>query len=498
METATREPPKLPRPAGWPRAWVLAVALVAVAAPWVLMWLVLGMGSLGALLALALSFLLTGGLLAAHWWTWSARWRRVSEGLAQARERDGQVCPMCHQTPATSPDAPRCCRAAPTGWDADAYRAWWQTVRDRGIMDHSLWSAFGDARSRWRTWRPGTMTLLWPALGLFGPLATGSLPVDAWEWLLLLAPRAIFGYGFDLFIRGFGLVRFGPLACAQCSYPLAGSSAPKCPECGSAWRAPGGSVSQRRAPRWSLAATGLVIAVLGGTMWWHLTMGGGAWIRRFQPTASLILVAANNGPSTFIPSDAAWRELARRTLVPAEESTLFDALLDGRSRSSFMSALPRNWVTAFLAAGKASPAQLARWRRGSFVPELTAPAAVRVGEPIPIEIRGEHMEQLLPPAVGVAVHLGTVGFEGDPPSPPKGGPGAWTLEISQRKTIPSAELRSDVPGVREIVVTVWLVARPYGQLSKPVEWNADGTPLLPPDGLWAEPIELRRSITVGP
>ncbi len=322
---------------------------------------------------------------------------------------------------------------------------------------------------------------------------------DAVSWILLLVPRTLLGYGIDLAGRGVGGWIGTERVCKQCSYPTFGSmSSERCPECGNAWRAAGASRRNRGPSRPRFFVVGGAVAIVGLVLMWHWSMGGGAWLRRMQPTTGLIRAATSTGSNSPLLRMTAWSELGQRTLTAQEETALFDAILDLRKTQLNLPGTEDTWVLAQMAAGNATPAQIARWRRESFEPQVELPASVRTGETLRIEIHGEHVAPLLPPACGVTVHLVGAWFDGAEPSLATTTTGAWTLDISQGRATPTIDVVSDRSGARELVIRLWLVARGYGALKQPLTWNADGTPILPADALWAEPIELRRSVVVAP
>ena len=431
------------------------------------------------------------------------RERAIERLLVEQASRDSQVCPWCGGTPTVTPTrtpaTTPCCRRAPKSWTAADYRAWWGLVAASGRNAGAVaWPRGDQLLSVLGRWLPGTQTLFWTGLAMLP--ASDATPLDPIVLALLLGPKVLIGYGLDLAGRSTISVLTGPRVCSRCSYPCVGEPRPqRCPECGQSWLLATGTKAGSRQVDRPLLTAGMSILVAGALLQFaQLSAPVGRWLRSIQPTSSLLRVAAANGPGTMVDSDAAWAELAKRTLSPAEESLLFDQLLVVRRQSAFMSPSAKTWAQGYLARNLGSAEQLRRWRTESFEVTLEAPSSVRVGEQVRLRVTGTHHEELLPPAVGVTVHLGGVRTEGGVLLAPGGGRGFWSLEISQRKTVPEIDLVFREPGTHELRVRLWLVARSYGYLTNPIEWNEDGTPVLPADALWAEPVDLRHPITVLP
>lgn len=478
-----------------PSIWIAAIALVAAALPLVIIVVVLAyVGPTGFPMG-PFAFAIGGPLLvvipvmvfALRKSKWAVR------GLVLSRERDGLVCPHCHGRPATSANEVACCRKAPRDWSEDDYRAWWQSMAKGDAHAVSLPT---NDESRLHRWRPGIMTLTFGSLGL----VTRVIPYSTWDVVTIIescGPWILMGYGSDLGSRGFGGWRAGRVVCAACGYPRhAGTTAFRCSECGNDWtRRLGVKLERRKQPR--LIAAGIAAMLLGLLFMVQVGFFGSAWLRRMQTTSGLIRAATDSSPGGFASRNGAWTELNRRQLSPAEQTRLFHAILDHRLRSLAVFGQPNLFVNAFLASGLATEADLRRLRVESFTPRLDHSAIAEVGEPITITVGGQRHEEFLPPAHGVAVYLGGAWFDGES-APSAGGRGHWTLEIHQGKDQPVVELRSSSAGKRAFTVRLWLVARRFGLLQNPIDWNSDGTPVLPPDGLWAEPVDVRGSIVVRP
>lgn len=474
----------------------LALAGSLVVAPWIVMYAVLsayvGAPTLGSVTIWSCAYTVVLGVAVVL----GRRVRRsVLRGLALSRERDGLVCPRCHGRPAIAPGEPKCCGRAPTDWSHDDYREWWRSVATGAVAPHAL---AGPRREGWRAFVPGIGAL---AMGLAGVLF-GALPGGAWDTVSVIEavlPFAFWGYGMDLFGRGVGGWRPGRTACAACGYlKVPGTTSRLCPECGANWSLQGGTRLERGPKDRRFIAAGIACYLIGLALMLTPFFGVVSPLRRLQSTSALIAAATTPGVMARNTNDAAWTELNRRTLTPAEERLLFHAVLDQRRHRAFMFGPPAVFVSTYLTAGNANDEDIRRYRREPFTPRLVHPSTGRVGEEIVVVLEGERHEEFLPPAVGVTIHRGWIRFEDEPEPPPHGGSGAWTLEIGQRKALPELRLRSDRAGERRFIARYWFVARSYGHLAKPIEWNEDGTPVLPTDALWAEPIDLEGTIRFEP
>lgn len=477
----------------------LALGGILVLAPWIVMYAVLSayvgaptLGSVAIWLCVASVAIGVPIAVAAH------VNRKVLRGLALSRERDGLVCPRCHGRPAIAPGQPPCCRHAPPDWSHDDYRQWWRSIATGAVPPLTM-PVVAPRREGWRAFAPGFGVLTMGSVGLL----TRALPGGAWDSVSIIEailPFAVWGYGMDLFGRGVGGWRPGRSACAACGYlKVPGTTSRLCPECGANWTLQGGTRLERgpKDPRYVTA--GIVCYLIGfAIMLMPMIFGGPSVLRRFQSTNGLIYAATAGGIVGGTVNNAAWTELNRRTLTPAEDRRLFHAVLDQRRRRAFMLGPPALFVSTYLASGNANDEDILRHRREAFTPRLAHPATARVGEEVVVAFGGTRHEEFLPPAVGVTIHRGWIRFEDEPEPPPHGGSGAWTLEIGQRKALPELRLRSDRAGERRFIARYWFVARSYGHLAKPIEWNEDGTPVLPTDALWAEPIDLEGTIRFEP
>lgn len=463
-------------------AYVVVEALAVV-----VLWRTLTAGvprALGIAIAAAIGALVL--LVVLLWLAWTGR-----NALATfAENHHGEVCPFCRRRPKLEPGDERCCARAPRGWTREQYVEYWTLARK------SLFSANLLLRSGNPT--PRAVTLVPAVFIVIGAAFMGSLAVwrgDVFGGVVSgLRYLAFFG-GFTVLMRGINVRRSDRPRCVRCGYEQApDAESTHCPECGFFWRRAGGTTRTMFVRDGRFIALGAVMIVLAAASWINSLTGGTSFARRLQPTSSLIASAG----AGIASGNEIWNEIAVRTLTLQEERALCDRLLDARHSNPLLFGPPSNWMNAYFAAGKATPEQIHRLRAEAFGARLEAPSQARVGESVRVTVRGSHREEFLPPANGVTVHVGGQWFadESTAPRPTTGQPGYWTLDIANGRSVPVASVTSSRAGSREIVVRLWFIARSYGHLAEPVDWNDDGTPILPADGLWAESIDVRAPITI--
>mgnify|MGYP000882269726 CR=1 FL=1 len=249
--------------------------------------------------------------------------RRQARLLALAQAKDGRVCPWCGGDPPLSPDDAPCCRRNVKGWTPEHYQRYWGLAATDGGAATAFLVQTGNVTAT-TLWRWSSVAVLLPFA--FMPAISGQ---RGWMWetagsLVFLSICAV---GASIALGGFWrFSEFAPL-CAACRYPRSGST-PRCPECGHDWSARyTGTVMGRRNVARGRVFVGASIAFVGILLFATGRFWMGAVIVRLQSSSALI----ESTQATYsFEQRHAWAELQRRTLSPAEQSALFDHLLDSR------------------------------------------------------------------------------------------------------------------------------------------------------------------------
>ncbi|MDZ4753122.1 MAG: hypothetical protein SGJ11_01330 [Phycisphaerae bacterium] len=427
--------------------------------------------------------------------------RRRARAEQLLRERDGLVCPWCLGVPSVRPTDPHCCAQMPIDWTERDFLEYWTLAKSKPMTAAKMLVRDSDLVNPRSLWMPWVMTLSMSVFVAINAVFREVIMADGLAGLLSMLPMVLVGYAGDLLIRGFGLWR-GGLACAKCGYWAEGlASAERCPECGHAWRSrTDGLTRHRRVVRWAPLLVGCCILLPAGWLMLARPNAAMTMLRRMQSTTALTAAADLGGFRSS--SQSAWAEITRRTLSAQESGSLFDQLLEERSGAGTLFGVAQGWMAAHIASGAPTPEQMRRLRRESFMLKLTAPSRTRVGAKVTVQLGGDRSHEFLPPAVGVAVLVGGA-FFADQPDDVVGRTDVplFVINVDDRfgtSEFPAITLRADKPGNREIVAPCWLLARPYGQMTKPITWNADGTPQIPADALWSEAVEIRHRIQVEP
>lgn len=292
--------------------------------------------------------------------------------------------------------------------------------------------------------------------------------------------------------------------CAKCGHavPPGDDAASRCTECGAALRARGAVERGERVRRPGVAVAGVAVIAVAGLLAMGRTtmfMRGGA-VGAWMPTPVLIRSAARGG---LIDHNVAQRELATRSLAPAEEIALATAHIDGL-RIPFNEHRVDTAFLETLRLGNRLPNDLlVRWYRESVEVLLTAPRRAAAGEDIPISIEAEVFTggNLVwrPNLV-----IGEVAIDGVVVQGLRSQECA-TADVFMAKARPSPHAGgvdkpllapSPGPGTHTIRVRVWTIIRPVGAHPAPIEWFADGSPVAPADAFFADSVDLEARVRV--
>ncbi|MFM9995385.1 MAG: hypothetical protein ACKVU4_06240 [Phycisphaerales bacterium] len=314
--------------------------------------------------------------------------------------------------------------------------------------------------------------------------------------------------------------------CAACGYDVSGAPQPadpgdRCPECGTEFRVPGGTVVGERRVHRGLVVMGVVL--VAGQFVWYATLARSpsammGWYTPYLPTGSLIR-EVTGAPRGFTRDE--WAELNTRTLTPDDEVRLARGLIELRARQHYMDPAAETWLDAYAKSGGMPADLLERFCAEWLDLWLVAPARVRVGESVTIGLAGDYRGNIGAAGGGAAL-VARIVFEGfrvgDDPEPQARavtsihGMRLMSTEILNDRMRGSTRSRPDalgdrspqltvtpnVQGTLRIRAAVWIIVNPQASGLNPVVWNDDGTPVLPADAVWTKRVELERTIEVDP
>jgi hypothetical protein len=293
--------------------------------------------------------------------------------------------------------------------------------------------------------------------------------------------------------------------CSGCGYECRTSS-DRCSECGSLWREPGGLTRGRRVVQPTAIVVGVLIALIGVV---------GMFPTRFSIEGLSFKLMPESVRIRWASTGAKWssedrlKDVLAGKLSPENELLLATSLLDQRIEEQGLSATATVWLEKkVLAGGLPEPI------RERFFDEmvefwLEGPDEVVAGRlfrPIiasrdRFEGRGSVLDVRVLLA-GVSTDGGKT-FNGGCSSALHPYYASNVRYYRGKRSGPYSSLGNcvpnvliDTPGDHEIVVRMWVVVVPRPTTMKKVEWNDDGTPVLPPNAVWTKEVLLRRAVVV--
>lgn len=292
--------------------------------------------------------------------------------------------------------------------------------------------------------------------------------------------------------------------CVKCGYQVApiGPNSERCPECGAMWMQPGGTRVGRFSPKRHMIVIGLAClfpAVSILTLHYVLNVPfvriAPSWLLiRYIETAPLAKNVA-----------AEWQELTARTLSPADHDALVTSLLNRRRKSQFsLGQAESNWLRAAVLGTGTSPKTLDRYYSEMFEFFLAAPSEVTRNQSFTVGIGAREFAGYdWTPERYVYLSGFFVGDQElpigrfDSPMPlgfvitawPTNDHKTWTQKLTTELSITS-------PGAIQLRVEFWYVVHPPSMPVANIEWNADGTPRLPPTTTWSRRIECTAELLV--
>lgn len=436
---------------------------------------------------------------------------------------DAMICPRCHRVMQSDDQGVVRCPKGHSTWPRDHLVHYWEQY---GLARKSSWRMLSQMRrvhehrrfdlvGRYQDWvwrKPVTATICAPFVMIVVlAVATLLMPSGSLLSVARFAPFLFLG-GVGAMCMGFGVKqrRGNEMYCARCEYEREASqtaSASRCPECGSSWNEPGGTIRGKLTSKSMLAITGFVLMFGAFVLYGSQSSGFlSAWSSRLAPTSALV---SSLGRSPHA-SDADWVELLGRDLTADQRDRLAELLLDQRRRVSYFSATDGStWLDNAVHDQLISDTLITRFFDESLDLWIAGPHRAKVDEPVTITIEGSnHLRAQSWWEVTVAVG----GFELDGQPLMHSREEKWRSDISLdsdlREHMPKLAGREHAaptlshafaqPGTQSVLFRAWIVVRPTNAPTHTNVWLEDGSPALPDDAVYVKEVKLTHTINVSP
>lgn len=424
--------------------------------------------------------------------------RRVMERLPSS---SGRLCPICIEELNRGEDGTLTCAQCGRFTDSIALEEYWENyAMDSGaaVVWRSAYKAQG-ARgwSRWHATlkRKFAENPLYAIFWMVGVFAVGGVVFSWFNSESLIAGvfrflHMMFLMG-GMFLIGFGqMKRKGRAArCSACEYrcPPQGDLPAVCPECGADWNRAGGLVKGERIRTKEHMIAGVVCIVIGAGIMFNPFFGT-SWKYTFLPTNSLIKEAVK-----IWYRDDVWIELGTRTLSTEQHDTLVRGLLDMRLSEGSASNGGGAWLDTQVTANALTTELLARYYEESFRLDLDGPTTARLRESISISMTSETRTIKTLAGLDLFVFLGDYFVNGRRIKDSRFKRVTYVSIVNSRET----SLSWIVVGTDDFTITreVWVAINPTS-LQGQIQWQADGTPVIPTGVTWSRKITLEHVIEV--
>ncbi|MGE3109868.1 MAG: hypothetical protein AB7G11_08130 [Phycisphaerales bacterium] len=280
--------------------------------------------------------------------------------------------------------------------------------------------------------------------------------------------------------------------CPICEYEhnFAEADGPeRCPECGTGWL--GRLKKGRKKKATKLIGWGIGV-IIGGTVlmqpWLFFS-----WAAGLMPTPMLYTLLYISPKQGY----RAWSELAKRPLASPWDRVMAERVISARRRASSFMNVGGSWfesagVQASLPAGVKQ-----RYYGGSVEADVSAPATVKAGEEFEVAVRVRRVtrgEQQVGMYFG-GYWIGDAGPVGRQPKT------LWAHELgpsdffgSHRDVLVERLAAPRTAGPCVVRATYWVVFVP--SFWERLQWQADGTPAVPPGATSFERVDLERTVEV--
>jgi hypothetical protein len=294
--------------------------------------------------------------------------------------------------------------------------------------------------------------------------------------------------------------------CAACGYECRTSSE-RCSECGSYWRRPKGLIRGHRVAHRSAIVVGVIVVLIGFLGLGPTRFGFGRLFLQLMPENVRVRMVTTGHQSL---RSGPLADLLAGSISPENELLLASRLLDQRLVEEWgLARIGNTWLERKVIAGGLTAELRERFFAELLDMWLVGPDCVSAGEEFCPRMESESRDPTVGSLLNVQVYQAGVSMDGGATFEARGA-------IFQRFSTSNAShhrshcfrgenlpphLRGvsiDAPGDYDVVVRVWLAVVPVAAVPPSVEWNDDGTPVLPPGALWTKEVLLRRTITVLP
>lgn len=411
---------------------------------------------------------------------------------------EGLVCKNCRTPLAALPAEGRCpnCRNAYTH---EATRDYWDQYPRSPAGGYGT-TPNGQPATLTAGWRKHPVRVITAIAGLLGLAAVSPLLglnfLDALQLVPYWLAGALGFAGTRLLVRYRRRSDSGRF-CGMCGYQQTpqGETSTRCPECGAPWSAPGGTVRGARLGRpWMLwAGVALWVTCVSIFVWPLLPSARRlALVARLLPTSALIREAV------ITESDHdEWIALNARTLTAAQEHELAEGLLKKRRETGHLSPSAGSWFAQRIRAGTLPAGIVERFYREMLELWIEAPNSPGAGQAFVVRAGSKVLHTNLFRPAGSAEVVYVDGFYAGADSTPAGKRDYVYLGLlDDFRYQPRAMITAEHPGPLKIRLVVWFVVGPQTAVAQQPQWQADGTPVIPPNVDWAERIEVERTVQV--
>jgi len=287
--------------------------------------------------------------------------------------------------------------------------------------------------------------------------------------------------------------------CAKCGYQQApsGPVGVLCPECGAPWTAPGGTVVGQRCGRPWMLWSGILLFAVGVLAICGPLLRVTNPLAALCPTSVLLHIAGTDDP---LESNWAWAQLGSRQLTAKQKESLAESLLQVRLKRRWLNQPAGQWFAARIAANELPKDLVQRYYREALRAGLRVPATVRAGQEFRVVLECDHCRNwgTMLTAQESVYFAGFFAGPNDSPVKRLTKP-VYASLLDHPDYRPEADLVApEEPGPLEIGAVFWFVVGPHLDVMRPIQWQPDGTPVIPSTAEWAERIELRQTVQVLP
>lgn len=432
---------------------------------------------------------------------------RLSRAQELVPSHDGKVCPECvivmEQTGDEQLTCPKC--NGMLMWSD--VRKYWDTFATDNRMSMKQrtelrikagnarsfsWTRFTEKLRDSLAWKIGYFVAIFAIMAGVFAIAMGQSVLASF---MHFVPMILLMFGVIMFMAGLKWPVADASFCAACQYqrpPDAAGPAPqRCPECGAAWNAIGGTRHGRTTRKPRLIFAGSIVAAIG----FYATMHPGSLSKlttSILPTGSLIQ-QVTNPRSGFVVDE--WNEIVSRNLSDDETIALATGLLDRRNES-FIDRGGETWLAAQITANALPDDLVKRYYEEDLEIWLVGPTEATVGETVRIAAGSTHRAAAgMSPAPFVLVS----GFFVDDETEPKGrrSQAIDGIMFGRERKFPSGDradagdgpvltLEPTTPGTVHVRLELWIAHLPTPGTIYKINWNDDGTPTTSVTPTWLE------------